>query len=1038
MDQKRWQKIEKIFTTALKMEQDKREKFLNETCVGDESLREEVKSLLIHDEQAGNLLEEPAMVLAARKFELDLSISETLNTSPSLIGKTLSHYQIVEILGKGGMGEVYLAHDSRLGRDVAIKTLTPGFTLNPDRLAHFRREAHTLASLNHPNIAAIYGLEEFEGEDYLVLELVEGNTLIGPLPLTQTLDYACQVTEALEAAHKRGIIHRDLKPANIKVTPQGRVKVLDFGLAKAIWGTEDMPDQKQPVTVIDSVCWQIAGTPAYMSPEQASGKEVDQRTDVWAFGCLLYELLTGKRAFKGDTISDTIKAILHDEPDWHALPAGTPVKLIRLMEQCLYKDINHRLKSITEARLTLEQLRKKLNSRRFLKYAKKPIFAIPAAIVTLLLLFLGVRMYQHNSKVRWVREQVIPEISRLLDAYEFDNAFRMIRRARAILPDDPTLQQIHQKISMPTPLITNPPGADVWATGYNPDDNDWLFLGTTPFTSQELPWGHYRLRIEKQGFRTIFGSGEVHGGKPLEFVLDLENTLPPEMVRVPGGYVGVSGLDGVKLNAFLIDRYEVTNQQFKEFINNGGYQRQWYWKQDFIQNDSEITFEEAIKLFCDSTGQPGPATWSHGNYPEGHDDYPVNGVSWYEAAAYAEYAGKQLPTIYHWQKAANPGFFADIAVLSNYGDKGQAQVGSYQGICPFGTLDMAGNVREWCFNEIEGKRITRGGAWNEPDWMFSDLDTRSPWDRSEKNGIRCVRYDVDNESVLQKPVKSPIHDYRKDTPVSEEVFQSYRSRYAYDQVDLDSRVEGIDEENSDWKREKVSFAAAYGNERILGYFYIPKHATPPYQTIIYAEPGMAFRLRSFQPAQEYFFSFLIKNGRAVLVPVLKGQYQRQYETMAAGPNESRDRVILWSKDFRRSIDYLVSRPDVDSDKIGVYGLSMGAGMLPVLAVDENRLKAAALASVGLYFDSNRLPEIDPFNFLTHFQVPTLMMNGRSDFDFPIETSVDPMFQLLGAAEKDKRQLFWNGGHGDLKEAREVVQEILVWFDRYLGPVKQVK
>lgn len=1038
MDQKRWQEIENIFYTALEMEPDKRAEFLKEICPGDESLRTEVESLLMHNEQDGSLLEVPAMVLIARRLALDSKVSENLNPALTLIGKTLSHYQIVGKLGRGGMGEVYLAHDSRLGRNVALKTLTPGFVLDPERLARFRREAHTLASLNHPNIGAIYELEEYEGADYLVLELVEGDTLNGPLPLALTLDYTCQVAEALEAAHMNGIIHRDLKPANVKVTPQGRVKVLDFGLAKAIWGREDKLNNFQTATVIDSVGWKIAGTPAYMSPEQAKGTEVDQRTDVWAFGCLLYELLTGKRAFKGETISETIKAVLEHEPDWHALPAGTPVKLIRLMEQCLYKDINHRLKSITEARLTLEQLRKKLNSRRFLKYAKRPIFAIPAAIVICLLLFLGLRLYQHNSKVRWVREQAIPEISRQLDSYEFDDAFRMLRRAKAILPNDPTLQQINNKISMPTSFNTNPPGAEVWATGYSPDDNDWLFLGTTPFTTQQLPWGHYRLRIEKPGFRTILGSGEVHGGAILDFDLDKEKTIPPEMVCVPGGPVEVLGLDEVKLGAFLIDLYEITNQQFKDFIDSGGYQKQEYWKQDFIQNYSKITFEEAIKLFCDAPGQPGPATWSHGSYPEGYDNYPVNGVSWYEAAAYAEFAGKQLPTIYHWQKAASPGFFADIAVLSNFNNEGPASVGSYHGICPFGTLDMAGNVREWCFNEIEGKRFTRGGAWNEPDWMFSDLDTRDPWDRSEKNGIRCVRYDVDPKSVLQGPVKSPMHDYRKDTPVSEEVFQSYRSRYAYDQVDLESQVEGVDEENSDWKREKVSFAAAYGNERILGYFYIPKNATPPYQTIIYAEPGMAFRLRSFQPAQEYFFSFLIKNGRAVLVPVLKGQYQRHYGTKAAGPIEDCERVILWSKDFRRSIDYLVSRPDVDSDRIAVYGLSYGAGMLPVLAVDENRLKAAALASVGLYFDRERLQEADPFNFLTHFQVPTLMMNGRSDFDFPIETSIEPMFRLLGAHQKDKKQLFWDGGHGDLKEAREGMQEILDWFDHYLGPVKKAE
>ena len=202
-------------------------------------------------------------------------------------------------------------------------------------------------------------------------------------------------------------------------------------------------------------------------------------------------------------------------------------------------------------------------------------------------------------------------------------------------------------------------------------------------------------------------------------------------------------------------------------------------------------------------------------------------------------------------------------------------------------------------------------------YMFTALDARLPWDRSAQNGIRCVRYDVREESGLQAPVVEPVRDLSKEKPVSDEVFRLYRSLYAYDPMDLDSRVEGIDEENSYWKREKVSFAAAYGNERVLGYLYLPKHATPPYQTILYAHPGMAIRLPSPQPGEELLFDFLVKSGRAFLLPVLKGQYQRRYAAASAGLNMNRDRLIEQSKDFRRSIDYLVSRPDVDRDRLGV-------------------------------------------------------------------------------------------------------------------------
>jgi pimeloyl-ACP methyl ester carboxylesterase len=348
---------------------------------------------------------------------------------------------------------------------------------------------------------------------------------------------------------------------------------------------------------------------------------------------------------------------------------------------------------------------------------------------------------------------------------------------------------------------------------------------------------------------------------------------------------------------------------------------------------------------------------------------------------------------------------------------------------------MAGNVREWCWNENGGQRYVRGGAWNEQMYLFASLDARLPWDRSAQNGIRCVSYDARKESGLQAPVTTSRRDYSRETPVSDEVFRLYRSLYAYDPTPLDARIEGIDEENSYWKREKISFAAAYGNERVLGYLYIPKHATPPYQTILYADPGMSMRLPSPQPAQEKFFGFLVKSGRAFLLPVLKGQYQRQYAAPAAGPNENRDRLILESKDFRRSIDYLMSRPDVDRDRLGVFGFSRGASLLPILAVGEQRLKAAVLLNVGLGY-VKRLPEADVFNFLPRFRVPTLMGGGRSDFSYPVETSQLPMFRLLGAPETDKKHVLRDGGHGDVGPGlRETIKDALDWFDRYLGPVK---
>ncbi len=1028
MRQVLWRRAEDLFHAALEQSAEDRRAFLDEACGEDTELRREVERLVSNEEHAGSFLEKPILAEA----------TGPLVAAESPVGRQFGQYRILSPLGAGGMGKVYRAHDGKLGRDVAIKILPPEFGSDPDRLTRFRREAHTLASLNNPNIAAIYGLEESAEADYLVLELVEGHTPHGPLPLATALDYARQVAEALEVAHEHGIIHRDLKPANLKVTPQGRVKVLDFGLAKAITATEEKPDLTRATTVtgIATVAGHIVGTPGYMSPEQARGAEVDQRTDIWAFGCLLYELLTGKRAFESKTISDIVVAVLEHEPDWRLLPRNTPAKLRNLLRECLRKNPNDRLSKIADARTTITQIQRAQNRWRFLARASQPQFVIPIAAILLSLGFLGVRSYQHSSRVRWVREQAIPEIRRSLDSADLQSAFRLIRRAEALLPNDPALKQIHHDMSLPASFRTNPPGAEVWATGYAPDDNDWVHLGTTPFTTNELPWGIYRLRIVKPGFQTIQGAGEFLGGTSVRFDLDAEGTIPPEMVRVPGGTASVPGLDDMDLSPFLIDRYEVTNRQFKEFIDRGGYQKRDYWKVDFVQNGRKLSWGKAMELFRDSTGRPGPSTWEAGEYPQGHDDYPVNGVSWYEAAAYAEFAGKQLPTIYHWQQAAIPGYFSDIAELSNFGGTGPARVGSYNGIGAFGTMDMAGNVREWCWNETGGQRYIRGGAWNEPVYLFSLPDARVPWDRSAQNGIRLVRYDTSAEAGLQKAVTQPVRDFSREKPVSDEVFRLYRSLYAYDPTELDSRIDGIDEENSYWKREKISFASTFANERVSGYLYLPKHATPPYQAIIYANPGLSFRLPAPQPFEERFFEFLVKSGRALLVPVLKGEYQRHYTKWPAGLNDARDRLILRSKEFRRSIDYLVSRPDVDRSRIGVYGISGGAFALPILAVGEQRLKAAVLVNAGLDPDPQQLPEADPFNFVPRFKVPTLFVNGLSDFIIPVDPSQRPMFLLLGAPEKDKRQVFYEGGHGNVRAAYPMVtKEALAWFDRYLGPVK---
>jgi Tol biopolymer transport system component len=281
----------------------------------------------------------------------------------SIIGKTLAHYEITSQLGKGGMGEVYQGKDRKLGREVAIKILPEEFARDVDRVARFQREAKLLASLNHPNIAAIYGLEESDGRHFLVLELVEGETLAdrlkrGPIPVEESLKLAFQIAEALEAAHEKGVIHRDLKPANIKVTPEGKVKVLDFGLAKAYAGDKEEVNLSNSPTLSDAATQQgvILGTSAYMSPEQAKGKTVDKRADIWAFGVVLFEMLTGRQLFTGETVSETLAAVLMREPDFSILPPNLHPRIRFLLERCLEKEPRNRYHDISEVRLDIQKV----------------------------------------------------------------------------------------------------------------------------------------------------------------------------------------------------------------------------------------------------------------------------------------------------------------------------------------------------------------------------------------------------------------------------------------------------------------------------------------------------------------------------------------------------------------------------------------------------------------------------------------------------------------------------------------------------------
>jgi formylglycine-generating enzyme required for sulfatase activity/predicted esterase len=566
-------------------------------------------------------------------------------------------------------------------------------------------------------------------------------------------------------------------------------------------------------------------------------------------------------------------------------------------------------------------------------------------------------------------------------------------------------------------LESDPPGATVYAKGYNHPEREWIHLGETPIENALLPVPA-RFRVEKEGYVT-------HEGAPFEgritFRLFEDGQMPAGMVHVSGGRVAFRSLEPVVIDDFWIDKYEVTNREYKAFVDAGGYREDRYW--DSAADRS---------VFVDKTGRPGPAGWALGSHPEGEDDLPVGGVSWFEASAYAAWAGKTLPTIFHWRRAAQYGIFSEILLWSNFDTKGPAAVGSYAGLGPYGTYDMAGNVREWCLNRTGDGRYILGGAWSEPDYLYRGSDATDPNNRLLVNGFRCIRTDAELSAESLAAVDNPVYDHRQDRPVDDDVFALVRQSFDYDERELDVREESAEDVPQAWRHEVVSVAAAYGDERLPIHLFLPLDVEPPYQAVLYFPPSSARFLRDSSNPNFPMGYFIPKSGRALIYPIYKGTYERRIDQW--GPNEARDLTIQQGKDLRRTIDYLETRTDIDSDRLAFYGVSWGANLGPVMTAIERRFGASVLLAGGLYRRSDDWPPAAiPQNFLPRSTVPTVMINGKKDFGAPVETNIQPMFHMLGTSGEHKRLVLLEGGHVPAAP-NEVIREVLDWLDNYLGPV----
>ncbi len=943
-------------------------------------------------------------------------------------GRKLGHYEIVGKLGAGGMGVVYRARDTRLGREVALKVLSDRAGLGDDQRSRFRREAQTISSLNHPHICTLHDVGEVDGIDFLVMELVDGRTLAerlgeGALPVAELLALADQILSALAAAHQAGLVHRDLKPGNLMLTATG-IKLLDFGLARTAAKRAGVSDDADDATTVESpltTAGALVGTLPYMAPEQLEGREADERSDVFAFGCVLYEMTTGRRPFPGNDLTSRLSALLRHRPAplWQ-LNRGLPRGLDPIAARCLELDPNLRYADAGEVRDELAAL------------------------------------------MAWPREEGIPELISLCErilileeSRDSWTAFELAAEIEKLAPGDPVVEKLRPEFANPVSFTSDPPGVRVFAAYYGDPETQETDLGCTPISDLSFPRGLARVRLELDDHRTVHDlvwmlGPDVNNATDEEsstwhYQLRTPDELPADMEEVPAGRFplfmpGLDHLDAEPTGAFLMDRHPVTNRQFSRFLADGGYAREELWPASMREGEVLLAWSEAMARFVDSVGQPGPAGWVMGVCPAGEDDHPVTGISWYEAAAYAAWVGKSLPSLFHWNRAALTVSGAQIVPAANLGGRGTVPVGQTRSINRFGVHDLAGNVREWIFNPVEGTgdRFTLGGGWNDPGYAFVDAYAQPACDRSATNGFRCIiaREAADGTERLRRAIPVPFHDFGAEEPVSDEVFGYFLRQFQYDRLPLaNTLVCDREVPTGRWQTHEID--AAYGRQRMQLHLFLPVGGRAPYQTAILFPGSFVLQKRVFDLDEFRRVDFLVRSGRAVLLPVYHGTYERGGQLVSDCPDGSttyKDHLVKWGKDLGRAVDFVEAHAELDAERLAYYGVSWGGALGAILPAVEPRIKVNILYVAGFCFQ-RPLPEADQINYVSRVRQPTLMLNGKLDFYFPARTSQEPMFERLGTPAADKKRLTYERGHTVPKT--EMIRESLVWLDRYLGRVAPV-
>ena len=667
-------------------------------------------------------------------------------------------------------------------------------------------------------------------------------------------------------------------------------------------------------------------------------------------------------------------------------------------------------------------------------------------LVTVLLGALFVYYFQKGSTAETLLDEKLPQIVTAFDNDEFETVFIETKKLLDEGNTNPVIQSYYDKVTEAVSITTTPTGVNVSFKFVRDSIDNWVNLGTSPLDSVRVPYSYLEYKFSNRDIEEteMIHTYYVKNGLN-HFILPKSDSIPNNHALFLGGlkplsYPGIDHLPAITIAPYSLSQYEVTNQEFKAFVDNGGYEKQEYWNFPYEMNGEILTFENTASRFVDKYGKPGPANWSYGNYPDGQGSFPVTGISWFEAMAYANYRGLSLPNLYQWANAASLSDATYFVPNSNFSKNQLVAVGSMDSKNRNGLYDIAGNAREWIINSIDEtntKKGILGGGFNDDAYYFNDYYGQSVLDRSVSNGMRLAMnlesdasYDTDPTAV----VSIAKRDFLNEEKISDDVFQIFKEQFDYPEKPLNATTSLSDLRSGSFRAERFEISSPYEEGGILpGYIFYDSEYQKPLKPIIYFPGSNAIHLTNMEYAIKRYlnrFGYLMSEGYAIVLPIYVSTYEREDELKSDYPNESdsyKEHVIKWGKEYKRTIDYIVSRDDLDESNLTYHGVSWGGYMANILLAIDDRVQSATLYVAGLCFQRSK-KEVESYHYTSRITIPVLMLNGEFDQFFPLETSQIPMFELLGTPDEDKEHYVAKTGHFVPRDV--LISKHLGWLKKY--------